>query len=120
NQQTTLAKDDQETVLKIEAERFKNLDYSQEAFKTEARAVLGEYNKNSANPLVKIEEVQHDKAFTTHTYNHTPMGFIKDIEDMPNQFDYSRTFFEHWYRPENTTVIVAGDVEPQRVIPLVE
>ena len=120
NYHTTFAKDDLETVLKIEADRFKNLDYSQEGFKTEARAVLGEYNKNSANPLVKIEEVQHDKAFTTHTYKHTTMGFIKDIEDMPNQFDYSRTFFEHWYRPENTTVIVAGDVEPQRVIPLVE
>ncbi len=120
NYHTTFAKDDLETVLKIEADRFKNLDYSQEGFKTEARAVLGEYNKNSANPLVKIEEVQHDKAFTTHTYKHTTMGFIKDIEDMPNQFDYSRTFFDRWYRPENTTVIVAGDVEPQRVIPLVE
>jgi zinc protease len=120
NYHTTFAKDDLETVLKIEADRFQNLDYSQEGFKTEARAVLGEYNKNSANPLVKIEEVQHDKAFTTHTYKHTTMGFIKDIEDMPNQFEYSRTFFERWYRPENTTVIVAGDVEPQRVISLVE
>ena len=58
NYHTTFAKDDLETVLKIEADRFKNLDYSQEGFKTEARAVLGEYNKNSANPLVKIEEVE--------------------------------------------------------------
>jgi zinc protease len=39
---------------------------------------------------------------------------------MPNQFEYSRTFFDRWYRPEYTTVIVAGDVEPQRVIALVE
>ena len=120
NYHTTFAKEDLETILSIEADRFKNLDYSQEGFKTEARAVLGEYNKNSANPLVKIEEVQHDKAFTTHTYKHTTMGFLKDIEDMPNQFDYSRTFFDRWYRPEYTTVIVAGDVEPARVIPLVE
>ena len=120
NYHTTFAKDDLETILAIEADRFKNLDYSQEGFKTEARAVLGEYNKNSANPLVKIEEVQHDNAFTTHTYKHTTMGFIKDIEDMPNQFDYSRTFFDRWYRPEYTTVIVAGDVDAARVMPLVE
>src|SRR6266508_4636204 len=120
NYHTTFAKDDLETVLKIEADRFKNLDYSQEGFKTESRAVLGEYNKNSANPLVKIEEVQHDKAFSAHTYKHTTMGFLKDIEDMPNQFEYSKTFFERWYRPEHTTIIVAGDVSAEQAIPLVE
>lgn len=120
NYHTTFSKEDLDRMLRIEADRFMHLDYSPEGFKTEARAVLGEYNKNSANPLVKLEEVQHEKAFTTHTYKHTTMGFIKDIEDMPNQFEYSRTFFSRWYRPEYTTVIVAGDVKPAEVIGLVE
>ncbi len=120
NYHTTFSKEDLELMLRVEADRFMNLDYSPEGFKTEARAVLGEYNKNSANPLFKLEEVQHDKAFTTHTYKHTTMGFLKDIEDMPNQIDYSRIFFSRWYRPEHTTVIVAGDVEPAKVIRLVE
>ena len=48
------------------------------------------------------------------------MGFVKDIEDMPNQLGYSRTFFDRWYRPEYTTVVVAGDVDPAAVLPLVE
>ena len=26
---------------------------------------------------------------TAHTYKHTTMGFLKDIEDMPNQYDHS-------------------------------
>ncbi len=91
------------------------LDYSEDGFKTEARAVLGEYNKNSASPIRKILEVQRDAAYTTHTYKHTTMGFIKDIEDMPNQFAYSKIFFSRWYRPERTTVIVAGDVDPAKV-----
>ena len=120
NYHTTFSKDDLELVLQVEADRFMNLEYSEEAFKTEARAVLGEYNKNSANPLVKLEEVQRDAGFTTHTYKHTTMGFIKDIEDMPNQFVYSKTFFDRWYRPEYTTVIVAGDVDPAKVVPMVE
>ncbi len=120
NYHTTFSKEDLELMLKVEADRFMNLDYSPEGFKTEARAVLGEYNKNSANPIFKLEEVQHDKAFTTHTYKHTTMGFLKDIEDMPNQLDYSRTFFARWYRPEHTTVIVAGDIEPAEVVRLVE
>ncbi|HEY7863165.1 MAG TPA: pitrilysin family protein [Thermoanaerobaculia bacterium] len=120
NYHTTFSKEDLETMIKLEADRFQNLDYSVEAFKTEARAVLGEYNKNSANPLLKLDEVQSDKGYTTHTYKHTTMGFLKDIEDMPNQYEYSKTFFERWYRPEYTTIIVAGDVTPEEVLPLVE
>ena len=117
---TTFPKEDLETILKIEADRFQNLSYSESAFKTEARAVLGEYNKNSANPIQKLFEVQRENAFHVHTYKHTTMGFIKDIEDMPNQFVYSKSFFDRWYRPEYATVIVAGDVDPAKVIPMVE
>ncbi len=120
NYHITFAKEDLDTILKIEADRFQNLDYPLEAFKTEARAVLGEYNKNSATPIRKLLEVQRDNAVTTHTYTHTTMGFIKDIEDMPNQFDYSKTFFDRWYRPEYTAIIVAGDVDPAQVIPMIE
>jgi zinc protease len=117
---TTFAKEDLEKILEVEADRFKNLSYAEEVFKTEANAVLGEYNKNSANPIRKLLEVQRDHAYTTHTYKHTTMGFIKDIEDMPNQYDYSKTFFSRWYRPEKTTIIVAGDVDAAAVMPLVE
>ncbi|HTS02837.1 MAG TPA: pitrilysin family protein, partial [Thermoanaerobaculia bacterium] len=119
NFHTTFPKEDLETMLKIEADRFQNLAYTESVFKTEARAVLGEYNKNSANPVQKLYEVMRDAAFHVHTYQHTTMGFLKDIEDMPNQFAYSKTFFARWYRPENTTIIVAGDVTPAEVIPLV-
>jgi len=120
NYYTTFAKEDLDTVLKVEADRFQHLSYPIEAFKTESRAVLGEYNKNSANPMQKLFEVQRDAAFSTHTYKHTTMGFLKDIEDMPNQYAYSKVFFDRWYRPERTTIIVAGDVEPQKAIAMVE
>jgi zinc protease len=116
----TFAKEDLESMLRLEADRFQNLFYSEDAFKTESRAVLGEYNKNSANPGQKLFEVMRDSAFTTHTYKHTTMGFIKDIENMPTQFEYSRTFFDRWYRPERVTIIVAGDVTPAEVMPLIE
>jgi zinc protease len=120
NYHTTFAKEDLETMLQIEADRFQNLAYAEPEFKTEARAVLGEYNKNSANPITKLIEVQRDNAFKAHTYKHTTMGFLKDIEDMPNQYQYAQVFFDRWYRPEYTTVIVAGDVDPEKTIALVE
>lgn len=120
NYYTTFAKEDLDTVLKVEADRFQHLSYSEDVFKTESRAVLGEYNKNSANPISKLFEVMREAAYDKHTYKHTTMGFLKDIEDMPNQYAYSKVFFDRWYRPERTTIIVAGDVEPQKAIAMVE
>lgn len=117
---TTFSKEDLETILAMEADRFQNLEYSRDVFRTEALAVLGEYNKNSADPLNKLYEVLRDTAFDRHTYKHTTMGFLKDIQDMPNHYDYSRLFYERYYRPEYTTIIVAGDVEAGRVRALVE
>src|SRR6202451_3205633 len=79
---TTFSKEDLPRILSMEADRFQHLSYEASAFKTETRAVLGEYNKNSANPLEKLYEVMRATAFTTHTYKHTTMGFIQDVEAM--------------------------------------
>jgi zinc protease len=116
----TFAKEDLETVLAVYADMFQNLAYSESDFKTEARAILGEYNKNSADPLEKLFEVQRDRYYQAHTYKHTTMGFIKDIENMPNEYAYSKLFFQRWYRPQYTTLIVAGDVTPEQVMPIVD
>jgi zinc protease len=117
---TTFSKEDLPRILSMEADRFQHLSYEQSVFKTETRAVLGEYNKNSANPVSKLYEVLRATAFTTHTYRHTTMGFIADVEAMPDEYDYSRQFFDRYYRPEYTTIIVAGDVDPKRVRALVD
>jgi zinc protease len=107
-------------VVDIESDRFQHLQYKEPDFQKEARAVLGEYNKNASNPIEKMVEVLYDNAFTTHTYKHTTMGFIKDIEDMPNQFAYSRQFFDRYYRPDNVTLLLVGDVDAETAFPLVE
>jgi zinc protease len=48
------------------------------------------------------------------------MGFLKDVEAMPDEYAYSKQFFDRYYRPEYTTIIVAGDVDPKRVRSLVD
>ena len=117
---TTLAREDFERLLEVEADRFRNLDYTLESFQTEARAVLGEYNKDSAEPMNKLFEVLRDTAFDAHTYKHTTMGFLADIERMPGMYDYSLEFFSRFYRPEYTTLVVVGDVDPPVVREMVE
>ena len=112
----TFAKEDLDEILGLEADRFKNLKFSVDQFKTEAGAVLGEYNKNSASPLFKMFEVIRETAFTNHTYSHTTMGYLKDIKDYPNQYEYALQFFKRFYRPENATIIVVGDVKTDEVL----
>jgi zinc protease len=104
--------------VELEADRFQNLQYDEPAFQKEARAVLGEYNKSASSPFLILNETMQDKAYTTHTYKHTTIGFLADVKDMPNQYAYSKTFFDRWYRPDNCTVIVAGDVDHDRLVGL--
>jgi zinc protease len=112
---TTFSKEDLETVMMMEGDRFQNLKFPEAEHKTESLAVLGEYNKNSASPFSKLYEVMQETAYQRHTYQHTAMGFLKDIQDMPNQYEYGLKFFDRYYRPEYTTIIVVGDVQPQAV-----
>jgi len=112
------ASDQLSTVMDLEADRFMNLSYGVEAFQKEAAAVLGEYNKNASVPFNALFEKLHDTAFTAHTYKHTTMGFLKDIEDMPNQYHHSLAFFARWYRADNAILVVAGDVRPEEVFAL--
>ncbi len=120
NYHITFLKDDLEIILEMEADRFQHLKYSEDEFRTEALAVKGEYLKNSSRPIRKWLEKIRDTAFKSHTYKHTTMGFLRDIEDMPNQYIYGQEFFKRWYSPENTTIIIAGDVDPDKTFAMVE
>src|SRR5713226_7003568 len=105
------SKDDLDKILELEADRFQHLKYPQDGYKTETKAVLVEFNKNSAAPEEKLFEVLRATAYQLHTYAHTTMGFIEDIEDMPNQYDYSLQFYSRYYRPEYATIVLVGDVK---------
>ncbi len=107
-------------MFELESDRFMNLKYSEQDFKTEAGAVKGEYTKNSASPYEQLDEKMNDVAFTSHTYQHTTMGFFKDVVDMPNQYVYSQEFFKRFYKPEYATIIVVGDVKPEAINALSE
>ena len=120
NYYITFTKDDLEKVIELEADRFQRLKYTEEQFRTEALAVKGEYLKNFSNPIRKMFERISDLMYTKHTYKHTTMGFIEDIEAMPDQLEYSHMFFDRWYRPEKTVVILVGDVDPEPTFKLVK
>ncbi len=115
----SIGADDLETVIGIESDRFLNLAYPQAMFRTEAGAVYGEYRKNRTNPFFAIYEAVHKAAYDRHTYGHTTMGYEQDIKAMPEMFDYSKSFFSRFYRPENAVLLIVGSIDAEPTIELV-
>ncbi len=113
------AKEDLETVIEMESDRFQNLYYEKPAFQTEAGAVYGEYRKNITSPFEMLNEKLQDVAYDVHTYKHTTIGFEADIKAMPDAYDYSKSFFKKFYRPENVIIVIVGDVDMKATMGLV-
>jgi zinc protease len=116
----SVAASDLGRVMEIESDRFQHLQYSENAFRIEAGAVYGEYRKTKSDPIFMLYEAVREKAFERHSYGHTTLGFEADIARMPTLYDFSRRFFERFYRPDNTVLLVVGDVEPDAVAALTE
>ena len=114
------AREDLEQVIDIESDRFQNLSYSEEVFMTEAGAVYGEYRKNITSPYALLNEKLRDVAYDQHTYKHTTIGFERDIKAMPQQYQYSLSFFQRFYRPENVVLVIAGDIDPIATLALLK
>ena len=108
---TVASADALETIMDLESDRFLNLSYSVDDYRTEAGAILGEYNLNFSNPVSLVREKLHDLAFTAHPYQHTTIGLLEDIEAMPDHYDYSVEFYDRYYRPNNCIIVVVGDFD---------
>ncbi len=100
-----------EQIVDLEADRFQNLSYDEAGFRTEAGAVLGEYQNNAYSSFSVLDRAVRERIFTTHTYRHQTIGFEADVRDMPNQYQYSLEFFRRFYRPENVVLMVVGDFD---------
>ncbi len=110
------ASEDLKKVIELESDRFQNLSYEKPAFQTEAGAVYGEYRKNITSPFALLNEKMQDLAYDVHTYKHTTIGFEADIKAMPEQYDYSLSFFHRFYRPDNIVIVIAGDFDESKTM----
>ena len=108
---TVASADALETIIDLESDRFLNLSYSVDDYRTEAGAILGEYNLNFSNPVSLLREKLRNLAFTAHPYEHTTIGLLEDIKAMPDHYDYSLECYDRYYRPNNALIVVVGDFD---------
>jgi zinc protease len=107
------------TIIEYEGDRFRNLEFSEAQFRTEAGAILGEYAKSASSPDLLLYEKMLGTAYDRHTYRHTVIGFLDDIKKMPEGFAYAREFFRRYYTPDNATIVIVGDFDVPRTLELI-
>jgi zinc protease len=108
-----------ESVVKAESDRFINLYYDEEMLKTEATVIEGEYYASVSSPYRRLYELLRNTAYEAHSYKHTTLGYLEDILDMPNQFEYSQLYKKRFYAPDNSILLVAGDFDHDELMALV-
>ena len=118
----TLPVNQLEKALWLEADRMGFLldAVTQKKFENQRSTVKNERGQNYDNkPYGLIHEKVASAMYpTSHPYAWPTIGYLEDL-DRADVNDLKR-FFMHWYGPNNAVLTVAGDVQTQEVIKLVE
>lgn len=112
-----LAKDRLEVSFKLEADRMRNLIIDPEELRKELMVVAEERRmRTDDNPQALLREQFNAAAFVNSTYHHPVIGWMSDIQHY--EVEDLQQWYTKWYAPNNATVVVAGDVEPNEVLAL--
>lgn len=103
-----------ETLLWAEAERMSNLDVVPANFTSERAVVEEEYRQSVlAAPYGRFFNAIAPAAYLVHPYKRPTIGSIDDLEAA--SLDDVKAFHATYYRPDNATLVVAGDFEPKQL-----
>ncbi len=100
--------------FELEADRMRNLNIPEEEFLKEVQVVMEERRmRTEDNPQALTFEQFNATAYTSSPYRIPIIGWMDDLENM--QVDDLRVWYQKWYAPNNATVVVVGDVDPDFV-----
>ncbi len=103
--------------FEMEADRMRNLQLKQEEFAKEVRVVMEERRlRTEDDPESLTYEQFNGAAFYNSAYRNPVIGWMDDLENL--HIDDLKAWYKTWYAPNNATVVVVGDVEPEQVLKL--
>jgi zinc protease len=115
----TLRKDQLELAMRLESDRMANLVLAPDEFSKEINVVMEERRlRTEDSPQALLYEKLMATAYTAHPYRHPVIGWMSDLRQMT--VDDARRWYDTWYAPNNATLVVVGDVEPDAVFALAE
>ncbi len=113
----TLEKSRLEISFQLESDRMRNLTLPEEEFLKEIEVVKEERRwRTDDNPQSYLYEVANATAYQTSPYRFPVIGWMHDLDNMT--IDDLKAWYEKYYAPNNSIVVVVGDVNPDDVYAL--
>ncbi len=101
--------------MEMEADRMRGLKVDKKAFETEKNVVLEERRlRTEDDPVGFLMEDATAMAYKAHPYQWPIIGWYHDLETL-NREDFAK-YYDTYYRPNNATLVVVGDVDPKQVL----
>jgi zinc protease len=114
----TLARENLEGYIAIEADRMRHLWLHESDRQAEMTVVRNEFERGQNDPDNVLMEEVGEAAFVALPYHHPTIGWRSDIEHVP--IATLRDFYDTFYWPNNATVSVVGDVDAAVVLGFVK
>ena len=109
-----ISSDRLELCFKHEADRMRNLQLMEDEFKKEIEVIKEERRTRTEDkPTSLTYERFNAAAFINSSYQQPIIGWMQDLDSM--ELSDLSDWYETWYAPNNATLVVAGDVQPQQV-----
>jgi zinc protease len=107
------------TMMAFEADRMTGLVLKDENVLPERDVVLEEYNMRVANnPDARLTEQIMAALYLNHPYGRPVIGWRHEIEKLTRED--ALAFYKRFYAPNNATLVIAGDVDAQKIRPEIE
>ncbi len=114
-----IAADRLDLVMRMEADRMKNIRLTDEDIATERQVILEERSQRTDNnPQSLFSEQMNAAQYLNHRYGVPIIGWRHEMETLDR--DDALSFYSTHYSPNNAILIVAGDVTPDAVRALAE
>jgi zinc protease len=105
--------------LEMEADRMRGLKVNEENFLTERNVVLEERRlRTEDDPVSFLFEEVMAAAFKAHPYQWPVIGWFNDIQKLTR--DDFLQHYRRYYQPNNCTLVVVGDIDPQEALKEIE
>jgi len=103
--------------FELEADRMRNLQLPPKEFSKEVKVVMEERRMRTEDkPSALTYEKFMATAFQVNPYHNPVIGWMDDLKALTVKD--LRNWYHTWYSPNNATLVVAGDVEPDKVYAL--
>jgi zinc protease len=117
--QNWFPKDALELVLDLESDRMANLDFDPKVVESERSVVYSERRSSvDNNNFGALYEQVMGTAYVAHPYQFPVIGWPSDIENW--SMDDLKSFYKTYYAPNNATMFIVGDVEPDALLAQIE